>query len=301
MNGATEQHVNSNEVIEAQLDERLRAVERHFDSDLLTYFGPIAHGIEGVVKNAVEGMPAPRRAKLLVMLETDGGYIETAERMVRAFRQHYETVEFLVPDFAFSAGTVLVMSGDAIYMDYSSVLGPIDPQVQRSDSTRFAPALGYLVQFERLMKKSAKGNLTTAELFYLVRSFDPAALYQYEQERELSVALLKEWLADHKFKNWLVTADSHKVVTPALRKRRAEQIARMLCETKRWHSHARGIPMETLRRDLNLLIEDFGADPKMAEVVKAYYDLVSDYRMRRGHWFFVLHTRGYYHGHSEEE
>jgi hypothetical protein len=42
--------------------------------------------------------------------------------------------------------------------------------------------------------------LTTAELFYLVQSFDPVELYGYEQERELSIELLKGWLQNCKFK-----------------------------------------------------------------------------------------------------
>ena len=34
------------------------------------------------------------------------------------------------------------MSGDAIFMDYFSVLGPIDPQLPKGDT--MVPALGYL-------------------------------------------------------------------------------------------------------------------------------------------------------------
>jgi ClpP class serine protease len=92
-----------------------------------------------------------------------------------------------------SAGTVLVMSGDTIHMDYASTLGPIDPQV-RNRAEQWVPALGYLEQYDRLVEKSKAGTLTTAELTYLLQNFDPAELYQYEQERELSIALLEEWL-----------------------------------------------------------------------------------------------------------
>jgi hypothetical protein len=104
-----------------------------------------------------------------------------------------------------SAGTVLVMSGDAIHMDYASVLGPIDPQVQRGD--QLVPALGHLEQYQRLIDKSGAGTLTTAELVYLVQNFDAAELYRYEQERELSIALLEEWLVNFKFKTALADRD----------------------------------------------------------------------------------------------
>jgi ClpP class serine protease len=51
-----------------------------------------------------------------------------------------------------SAGTVLVMCGDNIYMDYFSVLGPIDPQVKRrSKGNVYVPALGYLEKYNELV------------------------------------------------------------------------------------------------------------------------------------------------------
>ena len=77
------------------------------------------------------------------------------------------------------------MAGDAIWMDYASTLGPIDPQIRRNG--QYVPALGYLEQYQRLVDKSANGDLTTAELAYLVQNFDPAELFQYEQERDLSI------------------------------------------------------------------------------------------------------------------
>lgn len=107
-------------------------------------------------------------------------------------------------------------------MDYASVLGPIDPQLDRGGV--LVPALGYLEQCKRLIAKSAAGTLTTAELAYLVEKFDPAELYRYEQERELSIALLEDWLVKYKFKNWKVTETSKKPVTATMRKKRAKAI-----------------------------------------------------------------------------
>jgi hypothetical protein len=154
-----------------------------------------------------------------------------------------------------SAGTVLVIAGDAIHMDYASTLGPIDPQVMNKEG-RWVPALGYLEQYERLVRKSVEGTLTTAELAYLIQNFDPAELSSYEHE--LSVALLKEWLVKYKFKNWKKTEGSGTTVTVKMRRDRAVEIARKLNDMNLWHSHGRGIPMAVLRRDLNLLIDDFG-------------------------------------------
>lgn len=141
---------DSNRIIEQQLDERGEAVEAAAGADVLTYIGPIYGYASDAIKDAVETIQ-PRRGKLLVVLETGGGYIDQAERIARIFRHHYRRVDFLVPAFAMSAGTVLVMSGDSILMDYASILGPIDPQVARGND--LVPALGYLVQYERLIEK----------------------------------------------------------------------------------------------------------------------------------------------------
>lgn len=285
---------DSNRIIERQLTDRLKAIERAAGADVLTYVGPIYPPADDQIKDAIEELE-DRRRTLWVFLETPGGYITTAERIARIFRHHYRKVEFVVPTYAMSAGTVLVMSGDGIRMDYASTLGPIDPQV-RNRSGQWVPALGYLEQFGRLVQKSAAGTLTTAELTYLVQNFDPAELYRYEQERELSIALLEEWLVNYKFKNWKVTETTGTRVTKKMRTDRAREIAMRLNDANVWHSHGRGIPMEVLRRDLKLVIEDFGSDPGLMQPIHDYFRLLQDYVMRRMHDTFVVHARGNYVG-----
>jgi Serine dehydrogenase proteinase len=290
---ATAAERDSNRLIESELNGRAEALEAAAGSHVISYLGPMYPPADDEVKDAIEEMTGGRRRRqeaLLVVLETDGGLITVAERMARIFRHHYRRVDFLVPTFAMSAGTVLVMAGDDIYMDYASTLGPIDPQIRRQG--RFVPALGYLEQYRRLVKKSAEGTLTAAEMAILIENFDQAELYQFEHERQLSIALLEQWLVKYKFKNWRVTASRKTPVTRKMRIQRATEIGEKLNDTEVWHSHSRGIPMEVLDRNLKLLIKDFGSDPALAQPVHDYFRLLSDYRMRRGHEFFVLHTKG---------
>jgi membrane-bound ClpP family serine protease len=288
--------LSSNEIIEDQLAQRLKAVENVLDADVLTYSGPISDDIQPLVKEILESI-TDRRTRLAVVLETGGGYIESAERLVNTIRHHYEIVDFIVVSYAMSAGTVLVMSGDSIYMDYAATLGPIDPQLEQPGSGTNIPALGYLEQFDRLVAKSRDGTLTTAELAYMIERFDPAEMYKYEQARDLSIALLEEWLATYKFKNWIKTATRHRTVTAAMKKKRAAEIATILSDTRRWRSHSRGISMYVLQRDLNLQIEDIEANPRLRETLANYYDLLWDYRHKRRHELFVLNWAGGYHGH----
>jgi hypothetical protein len=280
---------NSNIIVENQLDNRLMQLAKEMSADALSFCGPIYSGIDELIRDAIENMK-DKRDKLVIVLETPGGYIEVAKRIVDTVRHHFGTIEFIVPNHAMSAGTVLVMSGDAIFMDYFSVLGPIDPQIERPDGT-MVPGLGYLIKYDRLIGKSKAGKLTTAELHYLVERFDPAELYSYEQARELSIAFLKEWLVKYKFKNWEKTATRNKTVTRRMKVRRAAEIARRLNDTDFWHSHGHGISMEVLRREINLQIEDFGANVKLSEPIRSYHRLLVDYMGRRGHKVSV-HVKG---------
>lgn len=286
---------NSNDIIQEQLVRRAKAIESFFSADLLFYRGPITPLAPDLIKDTIEAI-SKKFKKLIFILETPGGYIDVAKRIAELTRHYYSEVIFIVPNYAMSAGTILVMSGDSIYMDYYSVLGPIDPQVERPGGGRgLIPALGYLIQYERLIEKSKKQNLTTAEMAYLIEKFDPAELYRYEQERELSISLLKEWLVKYKFKNWNKTTTRHKLVTQAMKTRRASEIAKKLNDTEKWHSHSWGISMQVLQKDLGLKIEDFGAIGNLNRDIKNYYKLVIDYAEKRSH-SIVLHCKEDYFG-----
>jgi hypothetical protein len=286
-------------IIEEELRSRATEVERLLNADLVSYLGPIDEDHISSLKVVLEAIK-PRRSQLALNFETYGGYVESAERMANIMRHHYRKIDFLITTFALSAGTVLVMSGDRVWMDYSASLGPIDPQVQRRDSDEFVPALGYLEQYRRLIDKSREGTLTQAELHYLVENFDPAELYQYEQARDLSAALIKEWLVKYKFRRWSVTETRQLRVTRRMKEERAAEIARILSETELWHSHSRGISMKVARRDLGLLIEDLDQKTdemrEIRDALTAYNSLLFDYRMRRNHGDFVIDSAGGYFG-----
>lgn len=265
---------DANIIIQEQLRERLCSLEACGESDVLVLRAPIRFGLDGVVRGAVDNIPKKKR-KLSVVLETNGGYIEVAQRIANTLRQHYRVVDFVIPDCAYSAGTVLAMSGDDIYMDYFSVLGPIDPQLPKDD--KMVPALGYLAQYNRLIEKSRNGDLSTAELAILINRFDPAELYMYEQARELSISLLKDWLVKYKFKNWKRTEKRKIKVTKKMKIERAEEIARALNKIDKWNSHGRGIPMAVLRKDLKLKINDFAENDNLNSCIKDYHRLLQNY------------------------
>ena len=165
------------------LNERLAKLEKYFNADVIFYYGPIATSLEKPFRDFIEDLKADKiqHTTLCIILNTPGGSAETVEKLVKITRHHYNEVYFIVPDSAYSAGTIFCMSGDKIFMDYSSSLGPIDPQV--FNGKNWVPALGYLDKVEEMILKSANGKLTQAELIML-REQDLAMLRRHEQARD---------------------------------------------------------------------------------------------------------------------
>lgn len=271
------------------LNKRLNKLEEHFDSDFLFYYGPITDSLDKPFRDLIEELKGDSDTKstLFIMLNTPGGSAETVERLVKIIRHHYQTVNFIVPDAAYSAGTIFCLSGDNIYMDYSSSLGPIDPQVYNGKN--WVPALGYLDKVEELINKSNAGTISSAELLML-RELDLAMLRRHEQAKDLTIALLKEWLVKYKFKNWDAHSSSGLPVTQEEKELRATEIARDLGDNKIWHSHGRSIGVHALTDILGLKIEDYSSDSDLTRIIREYNDLICQYIVRNGGEMF-FHTR----------
>ncbi len=269
-------------------------IENKLGCDLLYFYGDIRSGRLSYFRNYVEKLAAQtsKRETLGICLTTPGGEAEVVEKMVDIIRYHYPNrVYFIVPSAALSAGTIFCMSGDKIYMDYSSSLGPIDPQVPDKEGKYLVPALGYLDKVEDLVQKSKNNTISAGELAILIRQ-DLAMLRFYEQARDLSKALLKDWLTKYKFKDWALhrTNNPGTPVTLDEKEARADQIAKQLSDNKVWHSHGRMIGMDKLRAMLRLEIDDFGTDTSLRDNIRLYSDTLSDYLGRHGYDFF-MHNR----------
>lgn len=154
------------------------------------------------------------------------------------------------------------------------------------------PALGYLDKVEELIQKSIDKKISPGELAILVKQ-DLAMLRFYEQARDLSVALIRKWLVQYKFKNWRTHRTTHPgtEVTQEEKEARAKEIADRLSDNKLWYSHGRMIGMNTLRRVLRLDIDDFGSDKELGLSIRLYSDTLSEYLKRHGFDFFLYNRR----------
>ncbi len=172
-----------------------------------------------------------------------------------------------------SAGTVLTMSGDKIYMDYFSRLGPIDPQIQINSGERLVPALSYLRQFENLIKKSKQEGLTAPELA-LLNKLDLAELHQLDLAAKLSVSLIEDWLTKYKFKDWIKDG---KKVSLGRKKERAKEIAEKLNDHEKWYTHGNSIHKDILEKDIDLKIDDYSTEEGLKEAIWEYFWSMLEY------------------------
>jgi len=288
------------EAIKALMNQKLAALETEFGADVVFFYGEIQTGIVRPFRDLIEDLKKPDnlpkgvttpRTKLVIVLNTPGGSAETVEKLVDIIRHHYEDVTFIVPDFAMSAGTIFCMSGNRIYMDYSSSLGPIDPQVW--NGKQWVPARGYLDKVEEMFAKAAVGTLSNAE-FLILQNQDLAMLSQYEQSKNLTVTLLKKWLVEYKWKDWTTHQTTPAMigqpVTEQQKKDRAEEVAEKLGNNQYWHSHGRMIGIGTLKNFIRLKIEDYSNEPKLQPIIRSYNDLITEWIAKIKTPIFI-HTR----------
>lgn len=271
---------------QSAVSDLLAKLETKLNADVFTYYGEIVNGVEREVKDIIENLAKDdkKHRALYVFLTTPGGSLIPVQRMVDILRHFYEEVNFIIPDYAYSAGTIWCMSGDNIYMNYYSSLGPIDPQVQTKDGN-FVAALGYLDKINEMLEKANRNDLTQAE-FLILKDFDLAELRSYEQAKELAVDMLKKWLTKYKFKDWVTHSSNGKPVTEAEKEARALEIANMLSDNNVWKSHGRPIGIQVLTDELHLKIVDFEQDPELNSIISEYYDSLTEYIQSHSYRFF---------------
>lgn len=119
-----------------------------------------------------------------------------------------------------------------------------------------------------------------------------AELRAYEQAKELTIDLLKKWLVKYKFKNWTNHSSDGRIVTEDDKRNRAEEIAEKLSNNGIWKSHGRPINIDSLR-EMKLVIEDYSNDLDLSELIRSYYQLLTDYLGKNKYRVF-FHTRRFF-------
>jgi hypothetical protein len=130
-----------------------------------------------------------------VLVHSPGGSPEATERIVSILRNRFaKDVQFLVPHSAYSAATMLVLSGNQVILHPSATLGPIDPQVNGM------PARSIRRGFEKIRELLRnEGPEALPAYLPLIEKHSIEILEICDDSLKLSKELVTEWLAKYMF------------------------------------------------------------------------------------------------------
>lgn len=220
---------------------------------------------------------APIHKEIDVLLVTPGGITQQVPQFVNALRSKYETVNFILPYMCMSAGTLFVLSGNSIWMDQRSFIGPIDPQV-KGKSGEWVPAQSILKILEIIHEEGDKQLKTGGQVpWHYVRLLDGMDHRQIGNaftSSEYVVKMASEFLFKYKFRDWNNHLKTGAVVSSVEKKARAEEIASLLGKNDHWKSHSHGIDRKTVKEVLKIKIEDIESIPNLEKSVRQLWALL---------------------------
>lgn len=256
---------------------QLKRISESRDRDVLVFAADLGKGNAPISIGYADLIPITDQLdnlhgkKIDLILETPGGAGEVAEDIIRLLRGRYDELAVIVPGYAKSAGTIMAMAADEILMGPASALGPIDAQLSWQGKIFSADAL--LEGFERIKAEVlATGTLNKAYI-PILQGISPGELQTAENTLKFAQILVRDWLARYKFKNWTIHSSTGAAVTEQDREDRADEIAKKLCDHRRWLTHGRSLKIHDLE-EMKLKITDFSADKKLAEPIQRYHTLL---------------------------
>lgn len=175
-----------------------------------------------------------------LMLHTGGGSVDAAEKLMEMLKHHVDTAKLriIVPDYAKSAGTLMVLGADSVVMSDMSELGPIDPQILLFG--KWQSVQNYLDAYAE-HDETLEGNPDNVAARIMLDKIDPATLKLCEvltrRARQAAEKLLRRGM----FRvagNWSKTVNE-------------------LLDTQRWLSHGQMISWEDARDPQIGLVVDY--------------------------------------------
>lgn len=205
----------------------------------------------------VTKVPAAHR-EVDVLLATRGGSAHQVSRFVNALRARFDRVDFVLPTFCMSAGTLFALSGDRIWMTARACLGPIDPQVPSKDG-RYLPAQALLLLVKQLQDQGAealvKGQPVPWTAVRIIDSIDKKELGDAITASQYSTMMAATFLENHKLAGWTAHLKSGVPVTVDERRNTAQSIAEALANHDRWKNHGHAISRDVLHSEVGLLVD----------------------------------------------
>ena len=219
---------------------RIKAIEDESNCNLICYVSGKAATIDrDDVVGFVEMLHNIEPEKNIdLLLHTRGGDVDAAEKMMTLVQATVGAgrLRVIVPDFAKSAGTLMVLGADSLIMSDSSELGTVDPQIWSHDEHGKEichSVLSYLDAFNTYSEELKK-NPADPVARAMLSKLDPTTLRNFESIRDRARNFAEDQLKrkGHNF----------------------SQIAGALLDTTRWPSHGQMIKWQDVK-DLGLPVE----------------------------------------------
>lgn len=182
-----------------------KEIEKHRGRPLLVYATKFLEGVPQGAPNFIDLSDVDGFTDLInsvkgngsvdVLLHSPGGRPDATERLVGLLRGKFDEVNFLIPHSAYSAATMLALSGNNIILHPSGTLGPIDPQING------IPARSIKRGFEKVKERITKeGPETLPAYIPLIEKYSLELLELCEDSEKLSRKLVSTWLSHYMFK-----------------------------------------------------------------------------------------------------
>lgn len=242
-----------------------------YAADLQKRNAPIAIGYEDLlpIQDQIEGLSGN---SIDVILETGGGSAEITEDIVKTLRDKFDHVAFIVPGCAKSAGTIMVMAGDEILLEPASSLGPIDAQMPGVTGKPFS-AHAFLAGIEKIKDEVTTTGVLNRAYIPILQGVSPGDIQDAQNGLDFGKKLVTDWLAEYKFKYWNTHSSTGQPVTTEEKKKRAAEIADILCDHGLWLRHGRSIKIRDLE-EMKLKITDYTKSPDLFDAIRRYYVLM---------------------------
>jgi ATP-dependent protease ClpP protease subunit len=226
--------------------ELIKKIEQETGRTLIVYVANLSHpgGIISRDDIAPFGdlLEGKENIGLDLLLQSPGGDIDKAEKIVYMCRNRSSSFRVIVPESAKSAATLIALAADSIIMGYTSELGPIDPQIvvtTPDGRTINRPAQSFLDGLEEIRRQIDEEGGLSPVYFPLLQQLDPALIDFCNKAVERSKSFAKKWL-----QRYMCIGDEAK----------AERIAEELANVKKYLSHGYVIDYEEARK-IGLTVE----------------------------------------------
>lgn len=234
-------------------------VPARIDHDDLVGFGDLVQGVDG---SAID-----------VLIVSNGGIPEAAERIVRLLRGKFETVRFIVPAHAYSAATLICLSGNEILMDNLGTLGPIDPQIGG------VPARTIIRAFENIEKRlKVEGPAALSAYLPLLKNYDLHTLEICKTAQDLSEELARTFLSRY-------------MLNCPEQDPRVVKIVDDLSNFDKNKSHARSIDRGSAR-EMGIIVSDIESIDGLQPLVRSLYNQYELFFNKTGFYKLYENSRG---------